>query len=207
MGAIFTVSYWITLVTAIPGLITVATVYFGVASVNAQYIGSVNSRFVVTNDWIILAVIITIMILTQVAGILLEEILIKKRWLGRKAIQPYSISPYEEYSELYIILAKMKDKDDPQGHLRRAVAQFFMTMNVMISFLAGMVVVVITVSLSLITVVETDGLWSSAAIYFLFMMVCLGLIYPVTIIRFREMARSIWAVRNVAPDVAEGKNE
>lgn len=92
MGAIFTVSYWITLVTAIPGLITVATVYFGVASVNAQYIGSVNSRFAITNDWIILAVIITIMILTQVAGILLEEILIKKRWLGRKAIQPYSIS-------------------------------------------------------------------------------------------------------------------
>lgn len=130
------------------------------------------------------------MVLTQACGILLEEVLVNRRMLGRRKIQPHSICRYEEYSKLYLLLTRLKADDDAHGHLRRAVAQFFLTLNTMVSFSAGIAAALIVASL--------EGLWVRAGVYTLVMFGCLGVSYPVAVIRFREMARTIWAANKAA---------
>lgn len=200
MGALFTVSYWITLVTVIPGFITIATVYGAVAFVDSDLQSAINLQISTTSEFVIIAIFILAMVFTQMAGILLEEILIRKKWLGRKKIEPYSILPYEEYSELYIMLARLKEKDDSQGHLRRSVVQFFMTINTMVAITLGIVTLII---LSFLLLIGQEAAafgrpqLLNATVYSGFMVILLLIAYQVARIRFREMARSLWATRNV----------
>lgn len=200
MGALFTVSYWITLVTVIPGFITIAMVYGAVAFVNSDLQSAINLQISTTSEFVIIAIFIFVMVFTQMAGILLEEILIKKKWLGRKKIEPYSILPYDEYNELYIMLARLKEKDDAQGHLRRSVVQFFMTINTMVAITLGIVTLII---LSCLLFIKQDApvfsgpQFLNVIVYSGFMVILLLITYQVARIRFREMARSLWATRNV----------
>lgn len=76
-----------------------------------------------------------------------------------------------------------------QGHLRRAVAQFFLTNNSLISFLVGLV---ISLSLAFSVSNSTGILYYSLGLFF-----SLLLSYWIAVIRFREMAKSLWAVRNI----------
>lgn len=200
MGALFTVSYWIALVTVIPGFITIAAVSGGVLFVNATGLGGIAAQLAVINDWIFVAAAITLMILTQAGGILLEELLVSRRWLGKDGIPPHNISRYEEYSNLYFLLARMEVDDDAHGHLRRAVAQFFLTLNTLISFGAGVLAAwgaTVIPALTSSAAGVQGTLSMRAGFYTLIMIGCLTLSYPVAVIRFREMARSVWAVRKL----------
>jgi len=190
MGALFTVSYWITLVTIIPGLITIATVYGGITFITPEENTLFDTLLTESSDWIVVPFVIAIIVLNQAAGILFEELLIRYRLLGRKNIDPHSINPYKQYGKLYFLLAKMSQDDDAHGHLRRTVAQFFLTVNTLVSFSAGI--------LTAIVILLLDGSALSLAIgYSGVMLVCLAISYPVAIIRFREMARSIWAADRI----------
>lgn len=186
MGALFTVSYWITLVTVLPGLITIATVYGGVAFINHGESEALHAFLSGLSDWILVPIIITIIILNQALGILVEEGLIRFRMLGRKNIAPHSINPYQQFEKLYFLLAKLSKDDDPHGHLRRTIAQFFLTINTLVSFSLGILTAAVIIILE-------GTFYLSAVGYLGIMLVCLMISYPVAIIRFREMARSIWA--------------
>lgn len=186
MGALFTVSYWITLVTVLPGLITIAAVYGGVAFINPGESEALHLFLSGLSDWILVPILISILILNQALGILIEEGLIRFRLLGRNKIAPHSINPYQQYGKLYFLLAKMSKNDDPHGHLRRTIAQFFLTVNTLVSFSLGILTAVVIIILE-------GTLYLSAIGYSGFMLICLMISYPVAIIRFREMARSIWA--------------
>lgn len=186
MGALFTVSYWITLVTVLPGLITIATIYGGVAFVNHDESEVLHAFLLGLSDWILIPIVITIIILNQALGILVEEGLIRFRLLGRNEIVPHSINPYDQYSKLYFLLAKIGKDDDPHGHLRRTIAQFFLTVNTLVSFTAGILTALVILAIS-------GKSLTSAIVYSALMLICLMISYPVAIIRFREMARSIWA--------------
>lgn len=201
MGALVGVSLWIALVTVIPGLMTIAAIYGAFAS--AQVDSEAFSWLVlqVNSDWMAAAIAVTIMVLTQALGILLEELLVHLRLLGgesQKILIPEGVSlegereievqPYKEYAGLYMLLSQF-GAEDTQGHLRRVVAQFFLTNNSLVSFSIGLVV-----ALSLAFSVS-----SSAGIlyYSLGLFLCLLLSYRVAVIRFREMTKSLWAVRNI----------
>lgn len=194
MGALFTVSYWITLVTVLPGLVTIATVYGGVAFVSDGKSDTLHAALMGLSDWILVPIFISIIILNQAVGILVEEGLIRYRLLGRDKITPHSIKPYDQYGKLYFLLAKMSKDDDPHGHLRRTIAQFFLTVNTLVSFAAGMltaVVIFLITGTSLTSAIGYSGI----------MLVCLIISYLVAIIRFREMARSIWASDRVTGEM------
>lgn len=194
MGAFFTVSYWITLVTVLPGLVTIATVYGGVAFVSDGESDTLHAALMGLSDWILVPIFISIIILNQAVGILVEEGLIRYRLLGRDKITPHSIKPYDQYGKLYFLLAKMSKDDDPHGHLRRTIAQFFLTVNTLVSFAAGMltaVVIFLITGTSLTSAIGYSGI----------MLVCLIISYLVAIIRFREMARSIWASDRVTGEM------
>lgn len=198
MGALVGISLWIALVTVVPGLITIAVVYG--AFVSAQVDGGAFSwvSLQVDNDWLAVAVAVTIMVLTQALGILLEEVLVHFRLLGRRSQtisapeglslegEAIELQPYREYAGLYVLLSQLDD-EDTQGHLRRAVAQFFLTNNSLVSFLVGLVL-----ALSLAAAVPSPA---GTLYYSLALFLCLLVSYRVAVIRFREMAKSLWAVR------------
>lgn len=202
MSALFTLSYWIALVTVVPGLVTLAAVYGAVAFVDDGTWASVSSGLEATNEWILVAGAVAVMVLTQGSGILLEEVLVGLRLLGRGPIPPHGIDRYDEYGRLYVLLARMTADDDAHGHLRRAVAQFFLTLNTLVSFGAGIAAAwIVVASSSPAASHPAADAWASAWLYTLAMLACLGVSYAVAVIRMREMARSIRAVRDDA-DVA-----
>lgn len=207
MGALVGVSLWIALVTVVPGLITIAVIYG--AFVIAEVDSGTSSWLVlqVNNDWIAAAIAITIMVLTQALGILLEEVLVRLRLLGsesQKLLIPEGMSlegekeievqPYKEYAGLYMLLSQF-GAEDTQGHLRRVIAQFFLTNNSLVSFSAGLVV-------SLFLAFSASS--SAEMLYYCFgLFMCLLLSYWVAVIRFREMTKSLWAVRNIKGKVLQ----
>jgi uncharacterized membrane protein len=201
MGALFTVSYWIILVTVIPGMVTIAAIYGAFAFIDPALLEPSSLAFAGFDNWFGIAIAVTIMILTQTIGILLEEVLVRRKWLGRKKIAPQGIDCYEEYSQLYFYLAGMTKDDDAHGHHRRAVAQFFLTLNTLVSFLLGIIVALV------IALAESSRggiVFRSAGIYIGLMVGCFIVSYAVTRLRFREMARTIWATRQIEnePEVA-----
>lgn len=192
MAALFTVSYWIVLVTVIPGTVTIATIFGAFAYVDPDLLENLSINLLGFEEWLAFAVAVTIMILTQTLGILLEEILVRRKWLGRKKLSPQGTDCYEEYSILYYDLAGMKKDDDAHGHLRRAITQFFLTLNTLISFLIGAIV---AFAIAFLGKPQNTLVHNKAGIYIAFMTLCLILSYLVAKIRFREMGRSIWATR------------
>lgn len=90
------------------------------------------------------------MVLTQAFGILLESVLVSRHWLGDVkvhvdvpdgidplGIRAFELRPYAEYGGLYLLLAELRGDEDTQGHLQRCVAQYFLTNNSLVSFIAA----------------------------------------------------------------------
>ena len=196
MRSLLGISVWIALVTAIPGLVTIATLYGAFATSpggDAMLPGNA------TSEWLMVALAVTVMVLTQALGILLEEALVRMRWLGGSISLPVprdvandanaTLSPYDAYSRVYYVLARLEKDRDAHGHLQRAVSQFFLTNNTLVSFLVGLIAALIV---------------GSSSWYVGGLLLGLAVSYLVVIIRFREMAKSIWSVtdRHPALDVA-----
>lgn len=95
------------------------------------------------------------------------------------------IEPYEQYKGLYVLLAQMSEREDSQGHLKRSIAQFFLTNNTLVSFGAGVIL-----ALALTIAGEAALAYYSTGFLAVF-----GISYWVARIRFREMIKSLWAVR------------
>ena len=191
MNALLGISLWIALATVVPGLVTLAVVYLCLAAAGVEMPA-------VGSDWVMAGLAVTAMVLTQALGILLEGLLIKLGWLGGReqevsAPDPgapgrfvkVGIKPYEQYEGLYVVLARLSGHDDAQGHLKRALAQFFLSVNTLVSFGAG---AVLAFGLAL-------GRQAELAYLGLVLLLALGISYWVAIIRFREMAKSLWAVQ------------
>jgi len=194
MGAFLGISLWIALATVVPGLVTIAVLYFVFAFAGGNNLEQINGLLDWSNDWITAGVGVTIMILTQAIGILLEELIIKFRLFpgcnklkvpvrfGSKDVQ--KINAYDHYSILYILLAQLSENEDAQGHLKRTAAQFFLTNNTMVSFLAGLSVAVFLL---------TQNFNADLMAYAIGLFICIFITYWVAVIRFKVMTKSIWA--------------
>lgn len=204
MSALVGISLWVALATVVPGLVTMAVLWacLVVAGVQLAVPGS---------DWIVAGVAVTVMVLTQAVGILLEEALARFHLLGSQTqvirtpsenapggAVTVEIAPYDLYGGLYVFLARLTEDDDSQGHLKRALAQFFLTNNTLVSFGAGIVL-----CLALLLDSETANTGALA-------LLCGGLVlalavsYRVAVIRFREMTKSLWAVQTQRPSGSAG---
>ena len=201
MGAFTGISIWITLVVVIPGLVTVSAI-FGAFKVSAPVI---LDRYAESpaqlSTWFWTAIIVTVMILTQTLGILLEEILVRNRLLGRNFVinkgkkNEKIISVYEQFEGLYFLLAALRPDEDTQGHLQRTIAQFFLTNNTLISFSVGIIVSIILYRYFAIAKEPSD--FYHTIIYISFLLFMLIVSYVVAVIRFREMAKSIYSTKKV----------
>jgi len=154
------------------------------------------------NEWSYAGLAITIMVMTQAFGILLEKLLITRRWLGphKKEIEippgidplgqtSFTLHPYYEYQGLYLLLAELQDNEDTQGHLQRAVAQFFLTNNSLVSFGVGIATALALLCYS----AAANGF--AAYIYIILLILCLLISFLVGRIRFEVMAKALWAAR------------
>jgi len=203
MGAFLGISLWVALATIVPGLITIACVYGALAIVNPECLSQSLTFIETGNDWVLSGVAVTAMVLTQAAGILLEGFLTKHSWLGPdtedielpEGIDPHGethiqLKPYFEYEGVYILLAELGENEDAQGHLKRALAQFFLTNNTLVSFGLG----ILTAGFAYVLCPTLPALWRFAG-YAAVMGVCVFLSYKVAVIRFNVMAKSLWAAR------------
>lgn len=201
MSAFLSISLWVALATIIPGLVTMASLYGAFYIFLASYPGSLSMQVLDTNNWILCAAAATVMVLTQALGILLEEVLVKWRLLGPesldieipKGIDPrgetsITIKPYYEYQGVYILLSELRENEDTQGHLKRVLAQFFLTNNTLISFMSGIV-------LMMVLVLYKPAIVTQGFIYATSLLVCLVISFNVARIRFMVMAKSLWAAR------------
>lgn len=198
MNAMLGISLWVALVTVVPGLVTVATLYGAVRIAAPDALVLILGGGATVTTWVWTGVLVTVMVLTQALGILLEEGLVRLGWLGstfkphRESGESEPVSVYDQYRQLYYLLAELRPDDDAQGHLQRTVAQFFLTNNTLVSFITGLLVTVILAF-------SAYGVGGSMSVvgYVVFLILCLVVSYRVAVIRFREMAKSIWAARKV----------
>lgn len=203
MGAFLGISLWIALATVVPGLVTIAVLYGALLIIHPTFAMQLIASFESQNDWFLAGVTITVMVLTQALGILLEGIRVKRRWLGPSVreidlpdgIDPYGetqlkLSPYFEYEGLYILLAELTEHEDSQGHLKRSLAQFFLTNNTLVSFLTAIIF-----SAVLLILEPANQIIIRSGLYIILMVFCLTISYKVALIRFEVMAKSLWATR------------
>jgi hypothetical protein len=201
MGAFLGISLWVALATVVPGLITIACLFGALQVVNPRCIESLLA--VPDNDWVWSGLAVTVMVLTQALGILLENFLVSSRRLGPevveidipKGIDPHHdthvrLQPYFEYEGLYILLSELREDEDTQGHLKRSLAQFFLTNNTLVSYSLGIAFAII-----FLVICPSWPAMQRCAGYTLIMALCLLLSYKVTTIRFGVMAKSLWATR------------
>jgi len=200
MAAFLGISLWIALVTVVPGLVTIAALYGALA---ATGMAGPEAHLSLAGEWVPAAIAITVMILTQALGILLERVLFNHRWLGPAqravtippGIDPdgaveFTLAPYDEYKGLfYLLLAELRDDEDAYGHLQRALAQFSLSNNTLVSFTAG-----IFATLLALWLVPTANV-SGGLIYAGALAVCLLVSFQVAKIRFEVMAKALWAER------------
>jgi hypothetical protein len=203
MGAFLGISLWVALATVVPGLVTIAMVYGALVIVNPELVAPLLSAVTDASEWISASAAITIMVMTQAFGILLESLLVKNQCLGpkeRKINIPEGIdlcletkitlTPYHEYQGLYLLLAELQESEDSQGHLKRSLAQFFLTNNTLVSFLAGIVTALV------IMVVEPGGAaFFNGSLFVAALLVLLWVSYEVALVRFEVMAKALWAAR------------
>jgi len=203
MSAFLGISVWVTLATVVPGLVTMAVLYWSLVVINAEWIVILRQPLVDASDWIWAGIGISIMVLTQSFGILLEGLLINKRWLGpenreieiAKGIDPHGetqiiLKPYFEYQGLYILLSELREDEDTQGHLKRSLAQFFLTNNTLVSFLAGILLTLIALA-----VFPSWEASLRAGFYILVLLIFLLVSFKVARIRFEVMGKALWAAR------------
>jgi len=203
MVAFLGISLWIALATVVPGLVTIAAIY------GAQAATGTTGLLVQLNligEWIPGSIAVTIMILTQSLGILLERLLIDRKWLGPevrvKTIPPdidprgelkFKLQPYLEYQGLYLLIAQLKNDDDAHGHLQRALAQFFLSNNTLVSFSAGIAATLLALWLN------GDADLTGGLVYLGVMAACLLVSFQVAMIRFEVMTKALWAAHRCRP--------
>lgn len=206
MQAFLGISLWIALATVCPGLVTLAVVYVAVLLVRPDALPGLVIEREQMSEWSSAGLALTLMILTQAFGILLERVLVRNRWLGGErerveipdGIDPvgerrFELEPYAEYQGVYLLLAELSPEDDAQGHLQRAVAQFFLTNNTLVSFAVGIVVTLSLLAGGAAGAASAPGVGGYA--YLLALAAALVVSHRVAVIRFGVMARALWAAR------------
>ena len=203
MGSFLAISLWVALATVIPGLVTLAVLYGAYIIINPEFLKPWVNLLPTTSDLFWTALAITTMILTQAFGILLENVLVRLKLLGprrmkieiKPGIDPrggtnIKIDPYDEYEGIYILLAELEENDDAQGHLKRCLAQFFLTNNTLVAFLAGILATII------LTISATDSLMMiKGCVYFWILFIFLMVSFKVAKVRFKVMSKTLWAAR------------
>ena len=203
MSAFLGISVWVTLATVVPGLVTIAVLYWSVVVVHAEWLVILREPLVEASQWVWAGLGITMMVMTQTFGILLESLLIRKRWLGpekreckiEEGIDPHGemeicLEPYSEYKGLYILLSELTEDEDTQGHLKRSLAQFFLTNNTLISFPAGILLTLVTLVLF-----PSQGAALRGGLYIVLLLIFFLVSFKVARIRFEVMAQALWATR------------
>lgn len=200
MAAFLGISIWITLATVVPGLVTLAVLAGAAELVLGMAPAAIVRSSFFSSEWVDGGVAITTMVLTQALGILLEKQLVDRHLLGPtrlsvhipEGIDPggceaFILEPYAEYQGIYLLLAELQEHEDVQGHLQRALAQFFLTNNTLIAFVLG-----ILVSLALMFRL---GFSAPGLVYVMTLVFCLLVSFHVARIRFVVMAKALWAAR------------
>ena len=202
MQAFLSISIWITLAMVLPGLVTMAVIFGALAAAGELAQISALNTAAGLSEWLVAGVAVTSMIMTQALGILLEKLLVGLSWLGPRKIPVaiprgvdplgqlrFELQPYEEYRGLYLLLSELRADEDSHGHLQRALAQFFLSNNVTVSLLIGIVV-------ALYELIAIDARHvASATGYLLLLTMFLVVTAAVARIRFEVMTKALWAAR------------
>lgn len=205
MGPFLGLSIWFALVTVIPGLVTVAVVWLAVLVVGYPPVDPF-ADWALAHPALAVPLVVTVIVLTQSFGILLEErLLVPRRWLGcrrRPAVRhlgagidplgstEFHMDPYDEYTGLYLLLAELREDDDAHGHLERAVTQFFLTVNTLVAFAAGIVA-----ALALAVLEGSGAATARAGVYAGALTVVMAATWLTAVSRFELMGWSLSAAR------------
>lgn len=201
MNAFSSLTIWIILATVIPGLITIACVFIIINWVFPHY----SIEYSQINNWFGFSIVVAIMIITQSFGVGLESILQKtfpKKINSIKITNPtrekVEIAADDEYKGLYCVISGFKEGDDKHGHIQRIIGQYFLTANILVSYLAAILIVTALVFFS-------NELYPTRIIVFLLVMVLLCAITLFTLrMRYKVMIQSLWTIRNIIVDRNKG---
>ncbi len=202
MTALFGISLWITLATVLPGLVTIFLLLTSFAVLQPTLLDSVVLTRLLETNLGTLAGAVTVMIFTQMLGILVERVWTRFPLYGptmREIDQFRSfeadqtekdrINVYDVYRRGYNLLAVFGRDDDVHGHIKRVLAQFFLTNNVMTA-------VMIALAVSIAICVADRTLLTGVAIgYFCVLVLLLGIAWFAGGIRIKTMAIALRVAR------------
>lgn len=202
MGAFLGISVWVALATVVPGLITIAVIFGAFVFAAPDQLRQDLTALANLSDWVVAGWAVACMVLTQALGILLERRLVRQRKYGdeeidvviapgidRHGVVEFTLHPYAEYDGIYLLLAELGESEDAQGHLKRILAQFFLSNNTLISFSAGIVTTLVLLVSGYAQCL--GGAW----LYLAALCACLAISFQVAKIRFEVMAKGLWAAR------------
>ncbi len=202
MNTFSSLTLWIILAIVMPGLVTISCLL-----VIFQWVyPEVGHSFyaIAMNSWYEFSFIIAIMIVTQVVGIVQEQILNGLKLfpsqvelsagavkLAKKLkIKAKRINPSEEYGLLYMVLAMLQPDDDKHGHIQRVAGQFFLTVNCMASYLIGALVA--------LAMAIRHGMTSETVMFLIAMLILYVFTFKAMQVRFTSLVSSLWIARHIA---------
>jgi hypothetical protein len=198
MNVFTSLTLWIVLATIIPGLITIACL---LVIINWVFQIPLIDPALFSN-WYGFSFAVAIMVITQTLGIVQEKIFKSMKIFSKASnkIEIISINKVlltkdeeidseEEYDHLYYVLSILQNEYDKHGHVQRIAGQFFLTMNNLISYIIGLIVMA-----ALLSIYQYND---RVLIFSIILIVLYFLTFLVMKIRFRTLVKSIWITRKV----------
>jgi hypothetical protein len=130
---------WLILTAVIPGMFTVGILCFVLFIMCRDSV-----PISIQSDWIMSAVFIVIMIITQMVGLCFEKLYIRCR-----KCKDDSDNQRKNYEEIYKTLAKIDFHGKNDKHLERICCQFFMSCNIQVSLFFGIIAAVVCYCLNI----------------------------------------------------------
>lgn len=202
MNTFSSLTLWIILATVMPGLVTISCLLVIFRWVYPE-VG--DSFYAMTmNSWYEFSFVVAIMIVTQVVGIVQEQIFNGLKLFPRQVelsagavklakklkIKAKRINPSEEYGLLYMVLSMLQPDDDKHGHIQRVAGQFFLTVNCMASYLIGALVA--------LAMAIRHGMTSEAVMFLIAMLILYVFTFKAMQVRFTSLVSSLWIARHIA---------
>ena len=198
MNVFSSLTLWIILATIIPGLITIACIFIIINWV----FPNIYEEYCQLSNWYELSLAVAIMIITQTLGIIQEKIFDVLKMFPKKtegindygilndlSLDKNKIEAKKEYKYLYFLMSILQKEDDKHGHIQRIVGQFYLTLNNLVSYFIGLVV------MFLLLFVES---YNNRVLIFAIVMIVLYLLTFIAMrIRYKRLVKTIWITRQI----------
>lgn len=203
MSGFLELSLWVVLAEVVPGIMSIGCLYGAYEMVNPGALESTLRAIPADIDWVWSGLVVSATVMTHVLGTLVEGVLVTKKWLGPEIQEvdiPHGVAsqeagssqlnPYSEFENRYVVLTLHDEHHANHAQLKRIFSRFLLANNILVSLGMGIAFAIVNFVIS-----PSWHVFGRCIGYSGVMVICLVLTYKLAVIRFNDLARSLWASR------------